>query len=216
MKAARISINRRTVLWGIAVLSGLALGANLIGTMASAIQTAAKAREHVLIASAPDFAERSAATLARNIVSSVDPAGRLAELSLAYRDEAFGQLVLGQAASLAIRQMEAEGHVDLAVSMSRTWIREAPELAQLAFAGEAEKGARFTAGIGSASAPKTQASTLLSPRAAAIRPLGKMPERRVLILYLSNVLFLATGVLAAGLALANRTRKQKAGELHYN
>lgn len=214
MKAARISIDRRTVLWGIAVLSGLALGANLIGTMASAIQTAAKAREHVLIASAPAFAERSAGALARTIVTSADPAGRLAELSHERRDEAFGQLVLGQAASLAIRQMEAQGHVELAVSMSRTWIREAPALAQLAFAGEAEEGARFTASTGSsATLAEPQTPTVLSSRAFAARPPGKMPERRVLMLYLSNVLFLATGVLAAGLALANH-RRQGAGELH--
>ncbi|GAK45486.1 sensory box/GGDEF protein [Tepidicaulis marinus] len=201
------------MLWGIAVLSGLALGINLIGTMAASIKMAAEARQNVLIASAPDFAARSAATLARNIVSSVDPAGRLGELSHEHRDEAFGQLVLGQAANLAIRQMEAEGHVDLAVSMSRTWIREAPALAQLAFAGEAEKGARFTAGIGGASTAETRMPTSLTARTLNARPLGTMPERRVLMLYLSNVLFLATGVLAAGLALANH-RRQGAGELH--
>ncbi|MGK2741019.1 hypothetical protein ACSHT0_08985 [Tepidicaulis sp. LMO-SS28] len=186
-------------LWGIAGFCAVLLAFNISGISAEKAKEAHAAHaESLLVAdSKAAFADSSTILIAGAIAEAGDPAAALKRfIASASASGRAAQRELGEAARLAVRMAEAKGDLKLAIAMSEVWIAEAPLLSQDAFQADG----LMTASTGKAASDAPFADTQLSLAA------HKLPERKVLILYLSNVALLAVLVLAAGLALMQRRR----------
>jgi|GEM_PF-6230245 len=186
-------------LWAIAGFCAVLLAFNISGISAEKAKEAhaAHAQSLLVAGSKAAFADSSTVLVAGAIAEAGDPAAALKRfIASAGASGRAEQFQLGEAARLAVRMAEAKGDLKTAIAMSEVWIAEAPLLSQDAF----QAGGLMTASTGKAASKDLFADTQLSLSA------HKLPERKVLILYLSNVALLAVLVLAAGLALMQRRR----------
>lgn len=186
-------------LWSIAGVCALLLAFNLSGVSAGKVEEAHGAHMRGLLLAGDrghEFGRPTAVSIASAIAANSDPAGALSRfIAAGHAAGAAEQRRLGEAARLAVRMAEAQGELGLAIQMSEAWIAGAPLLSQEAF----QDGSLMTASAG-----KARSSWIAGTELSAAAQ--KLPERKVLILYLSNVALLAVLVLAAGMALMQRRR----------